>query len=263
MDTKLDIEDALQKGIEAHKASKVQEADRYYTAILKAQPNHPDANHNMGVLAVGIGKVEEALPFFKKALEANSNIPQFWVSLVDALVKLNQTDAANKVVSKLQTQNDPSSDLDTLVSKLQNLITESNNTASKDDTPSAHEQGEPAKAVINSIYQLYEKKLFHDVISKAQEYIVKYPKSIELHSVLGAAFLEAADPESSILHFYKCVELQPNQANHQFNLANAYKLDNKFDHAISAYNKAIHLDKLFVPAYFNLGNTYKTQKKLY
>ncbi len=51
------LDQALQKGIEAHKAGKVQEADRYYTAILKANPKHPAANHNMGVLAVGIGKI--------------------------------------------------------------------------------------------------------------------------------------------------------------------------------------------------------------
>jgi thioredoxin-like negative regulator of GroEL len=60
----LTINQALQKAVEAHKAGKVQEADRLYTAILKAQPKHPDANHNMGVLAVGVGKVEQALPFF-------------------------------------------------------------------------------------------------------------------------------------------------------------------------------------------------------
>jgi len=46
----LTVEQALQKGIEAHWAGKVQEADQYYTAILKANPKHPDANHNMGVL---------------------------------------------------------------------------------------------------------------------------------------------------------------------------------------------------------------------
>ena len=45
------LDHALQKGIEAHKAGHVQEADRLYTAILKAQPKHPDANHNKGVLA--------------------------------------------------------------------------------------------------------------------------------------------------------------------------------------------------------------------
>ena len=76
----LTLDQALQKGIETHKTGKAQEADRYYTAILKANPKHPDANHNMGELAVGIGKVETALPFFKTALEANSNVDQYWLS---------------------------------------------------------------------------------------------------------------------------------------------------------------------------------------
>jgi len=58
----LTLDQALKKGVEAHKAGQVQEADRYYTAILKANPNHTDANHNMGVLAVGVGKVEQSLP---------------------------------------------------------------------------------------------------------------------------------------------------------------------------------------------------------
>ena len=90
----LTLDQALQKGIEAHKAGQVQEADRYYTAILKANPKHPDASHNMGVLAVDVGKVEEALPFFKTALEANPSIAQFWLSYIDAFVKLDRiTDA--------------------------------------------------------------------------------------------------------------------------------------------------------------------------
>ena len=63
------IEEALRLGVEAHKAGKAQEADRYYTAIIKVQPNHPDANHNIGVLAAGIGNIEQALSFFKKALD--------------------------------------------------------------------------------------------------------------------------------------------------------------------------------------------------
>ena len=85
----LTLDQALIKGIKAHKAGKLQEADRYYTAILKLQPKHPDANHNMGVLAVDVGKIQEALPFFKTALEANPNIAQFWLSCIDALIKLN------------------------------------------------------------------------------------------------------------------------------------------------------------------------------
>ena len=86
----LTIDQALQQAIEAHKTGQVQEADRFYTAILKAQPKHPDANHNMGVLAVEVGKVQEALPFFKTALLANPNTTQFWLSYIDAFIKLEQ-----------------------------------------------------------------------------------------------------------------------------------------------------------------------------
>ena len=52
----LTIDEALKKGVEAHKLQQIQEADKFYTAILQVQPKHPDANHNMGVLAVDVGK---------------------------------------------------------------------------------------------------------------------------------------------------------------------------------------------------------------
>ena len=100
MSTEISINDALKHGVEAHRSGKVEEADRYYTAILQAQPNHPDANHNMGVLAVGLGKVEEALPFFTKALEANKSIEQFWLSYINALINLNRTSDAEMVLTE-------------------------------------------------------------------------------------------------------------------------------------------------------------------
>tara|TARA_A100001011_G_C13722228_1_gene600048 strand:- start:202 stop:420 length:219 start_codon:yes stop_codon:yes gene_type:complete len=65
------IEQALQRGIAAHQAGKVQDAEKLYRAILQSQPKHPDANHNLGILAVSLNKADAALPLFKTALEAN------------------------------------------------------------------------------------------------------------------------------------------------------------------------------------------------
>ena len=101
---KLTLDQALKKGIEAHKAGQVTEADRYYTAILKAQPKHPDANHNMGVLAIGMGKVQESLPFLKTALEANPNIDRFWLSYINALMKLNRVADAKAVFDQAKSK---------------------------------------------------------------------------------------------------------------------------------------------------------------
>ena len=101
---KFTLDRALQKGIEAHKSGKVQEADRFYTAILKANPKHADANHNMGVLAVDIGKLQQALPFFKAALEANPSIQQFWVSYINALIKLDRMADAKAVFNQAKSK---------------------------------------------------------------------------------------------------------------------------------------------------------------
>ena len=83
----LTIEQALQQGIAAHKEGKLEDAERLYRAILQSQPVHPDANHNLGVIAVSVNKAEAALPLFKTSLEANPKIEQFWLSYIDALIK--------------------------------------------------------------------------------------------------------------------------------------------------------------------------------
>ena len=73
----LTIEQALQQGTTAHKAGKLEEAERLYRAILQSQPLHPDANHNLGLIAVSVNKADAALPLFKTALEVNSNVKQY------------------------------------------------------------------------------------------------------------------------------------------------------------------------------------------
>ena len=96
----LTIDQALEQGIAAHKEGKLQEADRFYTAILGSQPNHPDANHNMGILAIGVGKAEQALPFLRRALEANPQKAQFWFSYISTLIKLGQLDNARQILKQ-------------------------------------------------------------------------------------------------------------------------------------------------------------------
>ena len=95
----LTIDQALRKGVTAHKEGRLQDAERLYRAILQSQPEHPDANHNLGVLAVSLNKGGSALPFFKTALEANPKIEQFWLSYIDALIKAERFDEARRVLA--------------------------------------------------------------------------------------------------------------------------------------------------------------------
>ena len=96
----LTVEQVLQQGIAAHKKGKLQDAERLYRAIMQSQPKHPDANHNLGVIAVSVNKVDASLPLFKTALEANPKIEQFWLSYIDALIRTKQTDEAEQVLTE-------------------------------------------------------------------------------------------------------------------------------------------------------------------
>ena len=95
----LTIDEALRQGIAAHKEGKLQEAERLYRAILQGQPKHPDANHNLGVLAVAVGKPLEALPLFRLAVNSSPKTEQFWLSYIDVLIKLQQFEDAKKILA--------------------------------------------------------------------------------------------------------------------------------------------------------------------
>lgn len=97
----LTIGNALQLGINAHRLGNISDAQKYYLAIIKAQPKHADANHNMGVLAASVGQFEVALSYFLIAIEANPTVAQYWYSYIDALIKLDRMDDVTQATKDL------------------------------------------------------------------------------------------------------------------------------------------------------------------
>ena len=87
----LTIEEAMQRGIASHKEGKLQEAEKFYRAVLGPLPKHPDANHNLGLILAATYQAEAALPFLKTALEVNPAIETFWVSYISVLICLLYT----------------------------------------------------------------------------------------------------------------------------------------------------------------------------
>ena len=117
----LTIEQALQKGVAAHKEGKLKDAELLYRAILQSQPTHPDANHNLGILALSVNKVDAALQLFKTALEANPKIEKFWLSYINALIKdekvLELLECLKKITDEKTIVNNTES-LEAFISKL-------------------------------------------------------------------------------------------------------------------------------------------------
>lgn len=86
----LTLDQIFQQAITHHQAGQLPEAERRYRAILQAQPQHGDANHNLGILAVSLGQAAGGLPYLTAALETNRVHRQYWLSYLDVLAKLGR-----------------------------------------------------------------------------------------------------------------------------------------------------------------------------
>ena len=187
----LTVEEALRKGVEAHRAGNVVEADKYYTAILSSQPDHPDANHNMGVLAVGVGKIEEALPFFKRALDSNAAVEQFWLSYIDALIKLNRQDDARGALGEARAAGQ-------MGDKLIQLEEQLSPTSNVIETKNGHFTT-PSKQQLNSLLRHYESGNSVEAEKLARSLAEQFPNHQFAWKVLGAILKQTGRIDESLV----------------------------------------------------------------
>jgi len=113
-----EVDEFLQQAIRLHQAGKLADAESLYKQILKHQPAHPDANHNLGVLAVQCGQPVMAIAFFQAALETNPLTTQFWLSYIETLLKISQPDAAGYLLSQAKQRHLFSAELDGLEQRI-------------------------------------------------------------------------------------------------------------------------------------------------
>ena len=174
--SEINTSEALKLGIDAHRAGNLKEAAHHYTAILKNEPNNPDASHNMGVLAVGIGKLDEAIPLFNKALEVNPKIYQFWISLIETLIKLNRHEEADRAVNQAKKFGFTANQISQLSERINKQGTRS-------------KQKEPPQESLQPILNLYQQGQLQKALSKGKALIREYPYSAILYNLCGVYFL--------------------------------------------------------------------------
>ena len=247
----LTVEQALQQGIAAHKEGKPQDAERLYRAILQSQPAHPDANHNLGVLAVSVNKADAALPLFKTALEANPKIEQFWLSYIDALIKEKQFENAKRVLEQAKTQGVAEEKLNNLEVQLASKIqTENVNIAN------------PPQELLNSLLGHYQNGRFNDAGKLAVSITNEFPKYQFGWKVLGAVLGQTGRKSEAVNANQTAVALAPQDAAAHNNLGVMFQELGRLDEALASCNQAIALKPDFAEAHSNLGKTLKQLGRL-
>ena len=203
----LTIEQALRQGVKAQKAGKLQEAERFYRAILQSQPRHSDANHNLGLIAVSVNKADAALPLFKTALEANPKREVFWLSYVDALVRDKKLEAAKQVLKQAKQRGVAGEKLSALAVKL----------ASIKGTESISLPAPPQEQLSN-LLQYYQNGRYDDAEKLAISITQEFPMHQFGWKVLGAVLKQTGRLSESLTSMQKSVQLAPQDAGAHSNL---------------------------------------------
>lgn len=114
----VDAGQLLRQAVGNHQAGNLQEAEQLYRQTLQLQPGNPEANHNLGALAVQSGRPADGLPYFAAALESDPARGQFWLSYIDALHQSGQIVAAREVLALARQHGLGGDDVDALEASL-------------------------------------------------------------------------------------------------------------------------------------------------
>ena len=87
--------DTLSIGLKDNNEDQIKKAEQLYLDYLKAYPNHPDANHNLGIIFNRRSQLKDALFYYSKAIE-NAEYPfaQFYISRATCKFHLKENTSA-------------------------------------------------------------------------------------------------------------------------------------------------------------------------
>ena len=274
----------IEQAVEAHKAGKLEEAEALYRTILKNQPKHPDANHNLGFLAASINKTAMALPFFKVALEANPNQEQYWISYIDALLKEKQIESARSVLDHGKKMGLAGEKVDELSRRLAPLSEQSEvgktqsltftqqrkkfsakkekkkNASSPLRSPGQNDG--PSQVEINALLAQYESGQYEAAEKLAVAMTQRHANHQFGWKVLGAVFRTSGRLPDAVVANQKAVALVPNDVEAHSNLGNALKDLGRPEEAEASYRQAIAFKPDFAEVHSSLGNALKDLGRL-
>lgn len=243
---------SLQEGIAAQNAGNIPEARNIYGYILRHQPRHPDANHNMGLIAVTAGLPHQALPFFKTATEANPNIGQFWISYVDTLIKCNKTKVAKTALKKAKKHNLPGD----ILKHLKYLLK-----SAKSIESISVNQYLPQEDLIN-LTNLYNQGRLQDALDQANQLFVKFSNSALLNNLKGSLHKDLNQFEAAIASYQNALNIKPDYAI-VFNNMGIIRMELRdFVGAIDNFDKALGINPNFANVHNNLGTVFQEQGDL-
>jgi predicted O-linked N-acetylglucosamine transferase (SPINDLY family) len=260
----------LGAAIEHHQKNEVEEAKALYRIVLDANPAHPDANHNLGALALQQRDFERAVTHFEAAVGANPDQGHYWASYINALTVSGQTSAAWVALEMAQQRGMKGPTVDLLI---QRLVSPGNAPAPAPlgaptpasiskavDAPEKKEasvmrMAAPPQQQVNRVTTLYHQGRAAEALEIARPMTERFPKFAFGWRALGSSLHSLGRTFEAIEPFSRTVELEPTDVESRKVLADCLRLHNRFADAEAACREVIAQAPEHAEAFRILGMT--------
>lgn len=251
----LNLNKVFLEALNAQRRGDLNEAEKLYKVILDSIPDHPDANHNLGILNLSKSKNNIALKFFRNSIKSNPKKEQFWISLILCLIDNNDYELAKKNLKEGQREILSKKNYDNLFKKLELSI-------KNDDKKSDFKDKKPSNKILSELSTHLKNK---DYI-KAEKLAILITKEYSYHYSGWLALGDIYTINNKLfdaLSFYK-KSLELNINDYEINYKVALTLHNigEFRQALKYYNHVIRLKNNFCEAHNNIGNIFSHIKKV-
>lgn len=277
------IQQALSKGVEMHVAGEFDLASQLYDSVITLDPNHADANHNMGLLKVDTGHALEALPYLQTALQADTSITQFWLSYIKTLIKLGRVDEATRILGLAKESGAEGEEFIELYQRLNEPTIEVEADTSKQPKPNIlnslklDQALRLAKKHVKESSPEEAKRIYKDILEKFPKN-KKAQQGLATLNKLQQSIATQSPPQeiiNQLINLYNQGQLtaaveQANALRGQYPesfivwniLGAANKRLNRIGDASKAFKKVTELNPTYADGFNNLGITLKDQGKL-
>ena len=282
----LAIEQAFQQAFACQQAGQLQDAERLYHDILKTTPNHPNTNHNLGILAVQMKQPASGLPYFMAALDADPTRGQYWLNYIDALFQAGQLEDARGVLELAQQQGLQGDEVEALALRLnsgaqvaQQLNTDNRQASSKvlpapttvpqnshaDPKSKPDKLGKPAgksaphkgktpsPQEINALVTLFTAGRLTEAATLAQTMTVRFPRHEFGWKALGAVYKQMGRSADALAPMQKASAMSPGDVEAQYNLGVTLQDLGRLGEAAASYRRALQINPNYADAHSNLG----------
>ncbi len=260
------------QALEAHNAGDLNAAEQIYKETLAIQPDHCEANHNIGIVLVAKNELDKALEFFKLALTASPNVSLFWASYIDTLAKLERIIEAKALIKAARNSGMACENIEAISQRLdiENQEPLAKNTREIDEFITQQKFDDaigaclnlletyPSSAILNitlgkCYFELGRIDLAISSYTKATEY---WPQSEVSYAMLGQIYSSQGDTEQAIKNLSKAVELKPDDHELHSLLGVELTQNGDVEAAIATFQQALKIKPDYAEAYNGIGTVF-------